>query len=414
EAVDCLTRGLDSVRNLPEGEARANAELTMRVLLGPALMAIKGYSHADVAASYNRAHELVRKVGDAPQMFGILWGLWAQYFVGGQLHAAREPAEQVVRMARASGDPGLVPPAHHALGFVECYTAHYPETVRLVEEGLAVFDLARERKNILAFQFSSALALMNMGATALWMLGRPDDARELAARAKPLAEMLRHPPSVAFAITSSSWFLQLAGEADRVREVMEAVNRLSEDEGFAFWPPLVSVFGGWAKMAAGDIGGGADLMLQSFKQYRAIGGGILRTHGFALLGEGLLEANRVDEAISTVNEAIENAHASGEVHFEPELHRVKGLALAKLAATGGASFEEALGALEHALALARAQGARWLELRAAVSLARFYEARENPARALDVLAPVCDGIQQGRDTREMLDAARLLSGLRER
>jgi len=135
-------------------------------------------------------------------MFNVLWGLWAQYFVGGQLLAARDPAERVVHLA--AGEPGLVPPAHHALGFVECYTAHYTETVKLVEQGLAVFDEGRERKNIETFQFSSALALMNMGATALWMLGKPDEARRLAARVGPLAETLGHPPSTAFGITSSS------------------------------------------------------------------------------------------------------------------------------------------------------------------------------------------------------------------
>jgi class 3 adenylate cyclase/tetratricopeptide (TPR) repeat protein len=416
EAVDCLTRGLEVVDTLPDAESRANAELTMRVLIGPALMATKGYAHADVHASYTRAHELVKRVGQAPRMFEVLWGLWAQSFVGGQLRAAREPAEHVVRLAHASSDRGLVPPAHHALGFVECYTAHYPETVALVEEGLAVVELDanldRERQNILKYQFASSLALINMGATALWMLGKPDQARKLAARAKPLAETLGHPPSIAFAITSSSWFLQLAGEASQVLEVMEFVNRLSREEGFAFWPPLVSVFGGWAQMANGDIAGGADTMLESFRLYRASGGGILRTHGFALLAEGLLEADRVTEALATLDEAIVNAHTTGEVHFEPELHRVKGLALLKRAERDGGSEEEAREALERALTLSREQGARWLELRAAISLSRFLRSRGETARALDLLSPIHAAIAEGNDTREMKEAAALIAELR--
>lgn len=415
EAVDCLTRGLEVVATLPDAEPRANAELTMRVLLGPALMATKGYSHADVHASYTRAHELVKTVGQAPHMFEVLWGLWAQSFVGGQLLAAREPAEHVVRLAHASTDRGLVPPAHHALGFVECYTAHYPETVALVEEGLSVVELDanldRERQNILKYQFASSLALMNMGATALWMLGKPDQARKLAARAKPLAEMLGHPPSIAFAITSSSWFLQLAGEAQQVLEVMEFVNRLSREEGFAFWPPLVSVFGGWAQMANGDIAG-ADTMLESFRRYRAIGGGILRTHGFALLAEGLLEAGRIAEALATIEEAIENAHTTGEVHFEPELHRVKGLALSKQAERERGSEEEARQALERALTLSREQKARWLELRAAISLARFHRDRGRKELGFDVLSPIHAAIVEGHDTREMREAAVLVAELR--
>lgn len=409
EALTCLRRGLEALEKLSEGEARANAELTMRVLLGPALMATKGYSHSDVLANYTRAHELVGQVGATPQMFGILWGLWAQYFVGGQLLAARDPAEQVVRMARLSGDPKLVPPAHHALGFVECYTAHYPETIKLVEEGLAVFDPERERENILTFQFSSSLALMNMGATAYWMVGKPNRARELAARSIPLAQRLGHSPSMAFAITSSAWILQLAGDAQQVKETAEFVRKISEEEGFDFWPPLVNVFGGWAQMAAGDIDGGAEMMLKSFAEYRAIGGGILRTHGFALLGEGLLTAGRIDDALATVEEAIESAHSSGEAHFEPELHRVKGLALERRGGPG--SSDAARASLQHGLELARQQGARWLELKSAISLSRFLRQDGDRQRAYATLAPVYAAIDEGHDTAEMKDAAALLQDL---
>jgi class 3 adenylate cyclase/tetratricopeptide (TPR) repeat protein len=411
ETVTCLRRGLESLAFLPESQARANTELTMRVLLGPSLMATKGYSHADVLENYTRAHHLVKRVSGGPNIFEVLWGLWAQYFVGGELLAAREPAEQCVRLARDAGEPRLIPPAHHALGFVECYTAHYPETVKLVEEGLAVFDEAQERENATRFQFASTLALRNMGATALWMLGKPDQARRLAAGALPLAERLAHPPSTAFAITASSWFLQLAGEAERVLEVMQVVNRLSADEGFAFWPPLVSVFGGWAKMAKGDITGGADTMLESFQRYRAIGGGILRTHGFALLAEGLLEAGRLDECLTTIDEALANAHATGEVHFEPELHRVRGLALLRRAERERGSVDAARQAFDRALELAREQGARWLELRAALALARLLRAEGRTESARELLSAVHAAIGEGHDTREMQAAAALLAEL---
>ncbi len=408
EAVSHLTRGLEAIEFLPQGESRATAELQVRVLLGPALMAIQGYSHNDVLTNYQRAHALVGQVEESPAGFGILWGLWAQYFVAGQLHAARQPAEQVARMAHASEDPSLLAPAHHALGFVECYTAHYPETVALVEEALDRFDLEREQANMLKFQFSSSLALMNMGATALWMLGKPDQARELAARSRPLAEQLAHPPSMAFAVTASSWFLQLAGQAEQVREVATFVTKLSEEEGFEFWPPLVSVFGGWAEMALGNVAGGAETMLASFRDYRALGGGILRTHGYALLAESLLQAGRIDEALDTVSEALESAAQSGEAHFEPELYRVRGLALwakGKANPTRTAGVRESL---EQALQLARAQRAVWLELRAAINLAEL-GLSEGSRSDLESLRSVVARISEGEDTREMKRARALLS-----
>jgi predicted ATPase len=317
-----------------------------------------------------------------------------------------------VRLAHASDNLDLVPPAHHALGFVECYSAHYPETVKLVEEGLRAQTPARDRDGIEKRQFASTLALRNMGATALWMLGKPDQARAMIAPARPLAETLKHLPSRAFAITSSSWFHQLAGEANQVLEAMDEVNQLSDDERFDFWPPLVAVFGGWAKIALGDTEAGANLMVESFRRYRELGAGILRTHGYALLAEGLLEAGRVEEALVNVHEALENAHATGEVHFEPELHRVRGLALLKRASGGRASLDEARVALERALELSREQQAHWLALRAAISLAKFHRDHGERPRAFDLLAPIHAGISEGHDTREMREAATLLADLK--
>jgi predicted ATPase len=153
-------------------------------------------------------------------------------------------------------------------------------------------------------------------------------------------------------------------------------------------------------------------MLTGLRRYAGIGGGILRTHAFSLLAEGQLQAGRIQDALSTIDEAIANAHASGEVHFEPELHRIKGLALLTLAEAKGGPVEEALGSLERAIELAREQKARWLELRAATSLSRVLQARKMTARALELLAPVHASIVEGLDTREMKDAAALLDELR--
>ncbi len=411
EAVTCLSQGLLMTEGLEDSRARADAELSLRVLLGPALMAVRGYAHADVTSNYTRAHGLIGQVGESPQTFAVLWGLWAQHFVAGDIVAARGPAEQVTSIARAVNDRGLLPLAHNAIGFVECYSASYRETVALVDQGLAVFDLERERQNTLKFQFSSSLALINMGATALWMLGKPEQARQLAARSQPLADALAHPPSTAFALSSKAWLLQLAGEAKEVREVAKAVAELSGENGFELWPPLVGIFDGWAQLAEGDVSAGVETMRGNFEAYKRIGGGILRTHAFALLAAGLFADDRIDEAIATADDGIRLAKSSGQVHFEPELHRVKGLALARRAQALALPHDDARLSLEAARSLAQAQGARWLELRAAISLAEHYREQFRWGAARAILEPVYQSIEEGHAAPEMREAARLLEEL---
>jgi hypothetical protein len=64
-----------------------------------------------------------------------------------------------------------------------------------------------------------------------------------------------------------------------------------------------------------------------------------------------------------------------------------------------------------ALEISRRQGARWLELRASRGYAHFLVARDRPAEARDLLAPICETITEGRDTMDFMYADGLLKTL---
>ena len=65
-----------------------------------------------------------------------------------------------------------------------------------------------------------------------------------------------------------------------------------------------------------------------------------------------------------------------------------------------------------ALAIAREQGARSFELRAATSLARLWRDQGKRAEARDLLAPVYATFTEGFTTRDLKDAKALLEELR--
>jgi len=64
-----------------------------------------------------------------------------------------------------------------------------------------------------------------------------------------------------------------------------------------------------------------------------------------------------------------------------------------------------------ALAIAREQGTRGYELRAATSLARLWREQGRQTEARDLLAPVYDWFTEGFDTQDLKDSAKLLSEL---
>ena len=64
-----------------------------------------------------------------------------------------------------------------------------------------------------------------------------------------------------------------------------------------------------------------------------------------------------------------------------------------------------------ALDIARRQGARSLELRAAVSLARLWRSDGRDSEAREILAPVYGWFFEGQDTPDLREAAALLADL---
>ena len=119
------------------------------------------------------------------------------------------------------------------------------------------------------------------------------------------------------------------------------------------------------------------------------------------------EPGQLAEAQGTVATALAVAAQTGQPHFDAVLHRLDG---DLLLATGGPA-DEAVARYHPALAIAREQGARSFELRAATSLARLWRDQGKRAEAHALLAPVYAWFTEGFDTRDLQDAKALLDEL---
>ena len=79
EAIAHLRQGIELLATLPDTSERTQQELTFHTTLGPALMATKGYGAPEVGQVYSRARELCPQVGETPELFTVLWGMWLFY-----------------------------------------------------------------------------------------------------------------------------------------------------------------------------------------------------------------------------------------------------------------------------------------------------------------------------------------------
>jgi predicted ATPase len=112
-------------------------------------------------------------------------------------------------------------------------------------------------------------------------------------------------------------------------------------------------------------------MREALTSYLGLGCRLGQTQILSRLAEGLLARGATEDGLQVIGEALAAARETGERYWEAELHRLHGeLIAAARADRAGDAGSEAEDSFQTALALARRQEARSLELRAALSLSR--------------------------------------------
>src|SRR5204863_2561215 len=127
-----------------------------------------------------------------------------------------------------------------------------------------------------------------------------------------------------------------------------------------------------------------------------------------LLGEAMALAGKLEEALTALDDALAKAAGSGVRGWDAEIHRLRGELTARLPYPDPAKAEDSF---RTALAIAREQGTRGYELRAATSLARLWREQRRQGEARDLLAPLYGSFTEGFDTADLKEAKALLDEL---
>ena len=241
-------------RTPPSAPSRSS---TLQTALGPALMATKGFAAPEVEQAYARARELCQQVGETPQLFPVLWGLWRFYLVRGELQTARELGEQLLSLAQRQHDPALLLEAHRALGETLFLLGSWPAPEPTWSRALPSTTRSSTAPLPSAMGRTPGWCAVPMQRMALWLLGYPDQALQRSQEALTLAQELSHPFSLAYAPgTVLPGSISYRREGQAAQERAEADMTLSTEQGFPFWLAMGTILRGWALAEQGQASGG--------------------------------------------------------------------------------------------------------------------------------------------------------------
>jgi class 3 adenylate cyclase/predicted ATPase len=403
EAVEHLTRGLDILKSLPDTTQRQNRELEYLLALGPCLISITGGGAAAVGDAYVRARELARQVGSLDQKFTVTWNLWFVHEQRGELATSRDYANDSLAIAHEIGEPKALLQAHHAAWTTLFNLPQLTDCREHIRNGRALYDPAAHHSQAFAFaDHDPGVCCGCHDATALWMLGYPDQALASVTEAVELASHLKHQPSLMIALAFACFVHESRGD---FHQTESCATRLAEIGMQTRWSSVAGIMTASVRALATQDRTAAGEMRAHIDQLRASGTKLRMPYYLGLLVDIHRRFGDVNDGLATVDEAFAEMSRTGERRWESELHRQRGELLILSNANDTAPAETSI---QKALHVARQQEAKSLELRAAASLGRLYRAQGHHTKARDLVVPIYSWFSEGFETADLKEVAALL------
>jgi class 3 adenylate cyclase/tetratricopeptide (TPR) repeat protein len=405
EATSHLRRGLLLVESLAPNADRDRKELELRTLLGPAVVALRGWADPAVGEALEPALALVRSLGRRESHLAVLHGLWVHALVGGRLDASLEWAMELLGAGDAEEDEDLILCGHRAamtsyfwLGDLVSAWQHGREIRRLYD--------ADRHGHIARLTNSDPLTADGIyGSQYMWMLGYPDRAVAMSLENHEHARRLKHPFDLAFALTLGAEVFDFVNRPDDLLLHSREGAQIGREHGIPLMSEILAeITKGIAWLRSGRAKEAAEQLALGIDRLDGTGQLLWQPYLNALLAEALGSSGNLEKGLAVIEKSIAEIERRNERSHAAEVLRIKGWLLER-----AERAEEAEAALTAAIGVARAQQARSWELRATTTLARMMARRGEGAFAAALVKPVLVWFTEGLETHDLREACRFLA-----
>jgi class 3 adenylate cyclase/predicted ATPase len=416
EAIGHLRRGLSVVQAHARMQGGDEMELELRIALGNALIAAKGYAVQEVEENYIRALELGQELDDDEKTFAATRGLWVCHFIRADLARAHDLSVELLKFAKRERlnrptqpvqQTGYLIEAHRAIAMTMLYRGRFAAAEHHLHRCINLYSPDLHSYLIERHGTDPGVVSRSYLGYLLWFLGRPDAARQHSEEAIANAEKIRHPFTLAFALMFGAYLCQHLRDVEGTRDYANRAMIIATEHNFLHWKQQAAILRGWAHVQLGEADEGLSQMRFGVDEYEAMESWLAACWFRGLLAEAYAKVGMRDAALRALDGALAIARRTGDHSYLAEVYRLQG----EITLSDGnpASVQEAEDLFDLSLETARKQGALSWELRTAVSLARLsYEAGKREHASL-LLVPIVGKFNEGFLTPDLKQAMQLVN-----
>ena len=407
ELIEHAQTGLSLLDRYPQGSERDRLELEFQYALGLAFRSTKGFVAPEALNAFRRAESLSRDAEKPDLQLECLRGIYNYFFVRGQLRDGRPIAEKALAVARGTGVAHHLDMAASLIGSYWLYTGHPAEGRRWHEQATREQPAGNQHAYPSRVLDANAAARMNL-SWALWLVGLPDQAANMAEQAWQWASRTANPFPQSVVLV---WICGLQCCLGRLVESEGWIRELvaiTREHDIAVWRERGQFLEGKLSCLQGRGESGLRTMRSALDDLRNIGGRQAWTWLLAETATECIQQGDPASAFDLLDEAFDQKNTNDERYWEAELHRLRGEAML---VSKDRDLSDAEACFDDALSVATDQESKALALRAATSLARLRAETGRRDEARSILAHVYGEITEGFDTADLREARNLIEEL---
>jgi len=409
DAREFYRRALGRIELLPEGPERWVREVRVRTGYGITSAMVDGLDSPILPEIYAAVSRLVSRITDPDVLFPTLRVFWVLELLRFGYVAMTTLDTRLRAIADANGNPAYRALAASMTGTTFCFLGNLHQARRHLEDSLQLCDDATQLPPPNTWITDPRVESRCVLAWVLWLMGEADHSRAVLKEAGWIARDGGHESSRGLVSWFRSSLAQLDGDAVRTRAAADELTVLAERTVMPVWSQIATVVRALAALAEGD----SDALEVGLASMAAVEGSptmvIARAYLLGQLAVAYGQRGEVAHGLALVDMALARIAENSARVSEADLVRIRGELLESMG-----EHEEAARAYDRAAEIARTQGARLFELRAAIARLRLQQGVRPPApptleSAHAELRQLTIALSAGGDSHDLRIARQLLA-----